>query len=449
MRRASIGLLLAAALLVWAPSAWAYRDAESEGQITGDIVLTWHGDPARGCAGAGLCDVSGSLRYAPDFALTYGELLANGRFQPEELDLESGDPTAIRVRRGASTGPSGLCLDLADNSFDLGLRRGPAGHYRVGLLGGDREVGGFSSSHCAGPLGQELQTLFPIGSLDAGSLGRHSAVLDFTRTMPFVAGPFSGELTSTLRARMPRVDVDEESSSSSGTLPSNSTTDQGREVTLVLEYRLKRGSGSLVTNFGGTGEPFCMPFDACGASGSLTYSASLPPHGGSLTIYAHRRLRKHEHANLRTALRDLRANRLEVDSILDPDEEAQGRVTSSVTRPDGLTCTDAGASTSAEIRVDRGAGGVRFGLNASTDVEADALRTHCQGPGQQDIAGADPLLAARVSARELVRKALHVRLTPKASFATSAYSGTLTGGFDIDLTRLGLRAYVGPAYPSP
>src|SRR5689334_16239390 len=135
MRRASIGLLLAAALLQWAPSAWAFRDAESEGRLSGDIVLTWHGDPARGCAAAGLCDVSGSLRYAPDTAFTYGDLAANGRFEPDELDLESGDPTTVRVRRGASSGASGLCLDVEDTSFELSLRRGSGGHYRVGLFG--------------------------------------------------------------------------------------------------------------------------------------------------------------------------------------------------------------------------------------------------------------------------------------------------------------------------
>ena len=445
MRRASIGLLLAAALLVWAPSAWASRDADSEGHPSGDITLTWHGDPARGCAAAGVCDVSGSLRYAPDYAFTYGELLAGGRFEPEELDLESSDPSTVRVRTGTSAS-SGLCLDLEDNSFELAVRRGSGGHYRVGLFNGDGDLGAFSSGRCAGPLGQELASLFPIGNLDAAGLGRHSAVLDLTQQRPFVAGPFSGELKSTVRARMPRVEV---GGSSSDTTPSTALPRKRRELMLVMEYRLKQGSGSLVSGFAGTSEPFCLPFDACGVRGSINYSVSPTSAGGSLTIYAHRRVSKHEHPNLRSALRDLRANRLKLEPLLDPPEGAQVRVSSVVSRPDGTTCTDPGESTSTDIGVEQGTGGIRLALNPSNDSAVDALRTHCQGPGERDIAGTRSLFAATVSNRDLLRKTLHVRLSPKKSFASAAYAGTLAGSFEIELDRLALHSDVDSVYPFP
>jgi hypothetical protein len=445
MRRASTGLLLAAALLVWAPPAWASRSAESEGQPSGDITLTWHGDPARGCAAAGVCDVSGSLTYTPDDVFTYGELQADGRFEPDELDLDSGDSSTVRVRTGNSAGESGLCLDLVENSFELALRRGSGGHYRVGLFNDD--VGGFSSGRCAGPLRQELASLFPIGSFDAGGLGRHSAVLDLSQKRPFVAGPFSGELTSTIRARMPRVEADDESSSS--TIPSNLLPRKRRELMLVMEYRLRQGSGSLVSNFAGTAHPFCLPFDACGVRGSINYSASATPDSGSLTIYAHRRVGKHEQVSLRSALRDLRANRLRLELLLDPGEGTQGRVSSSLSRADGSTCTDPGESASTDIALEQRRGGIRFGLDASDDATVDALRTHCQGPDERDIRGAEPLAGAIVTYRELLRKRVRVRLTPKASFASVAYAGTLAGSLGIELDRVALQAGVDYVYPFP
>jgi hypothetical protein len=447
MRRASIGLLLAAALLLWAPSAWASRSADSEGDPSGGITLTWHGDPARGCAAAGVCEVSGSLVYTPDSVFTYGELLSNGRFEPDELDMESGDPSTVRVRTGNSTSSSGLCLDLEENSFELDLRRGSGAHYRVGLFSGEGEPDGFSSGRCAGPLAQELATLFPIGSLDAEALGRHSAVLDLSQSRPFVAGPFIGELTSTIRARMPRVEVDDESSSSSDS--SKRLLHKRRELILFMEYRVKQGAGSLATAFAGTTQPFCLPFDACGVRGSINYSASAAPDSGSLTIYARRRLGKREHVTLKSALRDLRANRLRLDPIVVPAEGEHARVSSSLSRPDGSTCTDPAESASPDLGVEQRRGSIRFELDASNDVAVDALRTHCQGPSEQDIRGTEPLAVASVTYRDLLRKTVRLHLIPKASFASAAYAGTLAGSFEIQLERVALQAGADFVYELP
>src|SRR3979409_996356 len=55
-----VGTLLCA-LLVCAPAAAANEQLST----SGSIVYTWHGDPARGCAQAGVCGVRGALVIQP------------------------------------------------------------------------------------------------------------------------------------------------------------------------------------------------------------------------------------------------------------------------------------------------------------------------------------------------------------------------------------------------
>src|SRR5438034_38481 len=139
MRRASIAVLLAAALLVWAPGALAKTHAVSSfGQVSGEIVVSWHGDPARGCAAAGVCDVSGSLVYRPDSVEVRGRLFDTGRFAPVEADLDSQGPSTVRVRRLTSSGGSALCVDTVDtSSFYLAPRRQGDSRYTFnGIPGG-------------------------------------------------------------------------------------------------------------------------------------------------------------------------------------------------------------------------------------------------------------------------------------------------------------------------
>src|SRR5215475_4083105 len=43
--------------------------------VTGSLTYVWHGDPARGCAREGLCDVQGSVIFQPDGS---GDLFSGG-----------------------------------------------------------------------------------------------------------------------------------------------------------------------------------------------------------------------------------------------------------------------------------------------------------------------------------------------------------------------------------
>src|SRR4051794_15492694 len=62
------GTIAATALAAMAPPASAATGGLSMSvRLSGAVVAVWHGDPARGCAAAGVCDVSGSATYRPGF----------------------------------------------------------------------------------------------------------------------------------------------------------------------------------------------------------------------------------------------------------------------------------------------------------------------------------------------------------------------------------------------
>lgn len=443
MRGASIGLLLVTALLAWAPSAWA-RDVDASGETSGDITVSWHGDPTRGCAPAGVCDVSGSLTYRPASADVYGQVY-NGRFHPEELYLTADDPSSIRVHRQTPAGAEGICLDRQDNDFNLELRRQSKDRYRLGLDRQGLASDGFSSGRCTGPVAQELASVFPSGTIDALALLHHSAVLDMRQREPFVAGPFVGELVSTVRSRLGRASTSSETVS--GPFDSG-RPHKTRELALSLVYDVAQASGSLGTTFIGSGEPFCVPFDSCGVRGSTSYSLALPQGGTTLQVFASRILRGHERPTLRSALQDLRAGRLELQADFDEPDLALGHVTSSLTRLDGSTCAASGSQPTVEMKMQRGRAGAHFVLGPPDSRAVDTLRTDCPGPSESDVISESPVASGDVPLSKLAGETARIRLRTSSSFSSAAYQGTRSGEIDLQLARTSIRVGVSTVYYS-
>ena len=68
--------------------------------IDGSLTYAWHGDPARGCATARVCGISGTTIITPGDGS--GDVSLNGR-RPGELDFSGGAAT-VRVQRVESDG---------------------------------------------------------------------------------------------------------------------------------------------------------------------------------------------------------------------------------------------------------------------------------------------------------------------------------------------------------
>src|SRR5919197_1460819 len=103
MRFAALaGTFAAVAFAVAAPSpAVAARGLAMPLEVSGSVVATWHGDPARGCAAAGVCATSGSATYRPGF---------DGRLEVSRNSIgfggaEYATPPVVRVRSGRPDDP--------------------------------------------------------------------------------------------------------------------------------------------------------------------------------------------------------------------------------------------------------------------------------------------------------------------------------------------------------
>src|SRR5436189_2288314 len=111
MRGISLGAMAAAAALAAAAPAGAHTtELQGDMSATGAVTVTWHGDPARGCAAAGLCGYSGSVGVQGveggyDFLLAGGRRLRDGyRY------LDTGSSPLVRVKRADGT-QEGACVD--------------------------------------------------------------------------------------------------------------------------------------------------------------------------------------------------------------------------------------------------------------------------------------------------------------------------------------------------
>ena len=152
MRRIALGAMAGAAMLAGlvpgTAAAARGRQLSGTATATGSISVTWHGDPARGCAAAGLCGYRGSVTLRPDPAGEVELDLAKGRLRFGFVSLNASTPAVVRVTREAvdGGGPGG-CVDLADApEADLALLPSSDGRAQVSL-----EAFGLSAGRCAGP----------------------------------------------------------------------------------------------------------------------------------------------------------------------------------------------------------------------------------------------------------------------------------------------------------
>ena len=258
---ATLAALAVATLAALAVPAYAVADESLS--ATGSITYTWQGDPARGCAAAGLCGVRGELIVQPQGDT--GAIALRGT-----VDIPIFSP-ALTVR---AVGPGGVCVDVPEGvpGSDLFVTR--RGHGR--LVG--RIEPPFSSSRCAGPTSHDLARLtFPVRRF-----GARRPSYDLRVSRSFVAGPFTGTFASTLVLR-PSTGGGGSSSQSFPGLPA-----PPRHKVLVervaLRYRVASLPSALDTAFSGEPDPFCAAFAAAEprapsrslSPGSLGPSSSPP-----------------------------------------------------------------------------------------------------------------------------------------------------------------------------
>ncbi len=430
------------ALLVLVAPAIARADEELTPR--GSLTFTFAGDPARGCAAKGLCSVRGTITVDPQGGDYTDESGAPRQRFPAQLDLNVSG--IARVQTATTSSAAGSCVDVLPVSnllLTFPLRKKPQSITLGGGFGGSFGGTGISSGDCAGPLEGDLNRL----AIPLRESGAKHPSFDLRSRKAFTAGPFSGELVSTL---VLTPDLQDGFSSSSGSSSSSSgPSPSPRPRTELVEriqmrYRVA-ATGALQESFSGASDPFCQVSDACGVSGTSDLTLG---HVSSIDLSAGRIVR---HVVGRAgAIADLRAGKFRLGFFVG--NNARVSAAENVQRPGSAACHDARAF-STQLLLSSSPGGLDVILGSpALGTPDDALRTHCPGPSTAEVFGsgqgfgkggftvAGAFAHGPLRLALLGRRSVAVTLTRGGGFAGFDYSGSRGGAVALTLALTQLRA---------
>jgi hypothetical protein len=439
MRHLALGATLASAvILAVVPANAPARDVSGEISTEGGVTITWHGDPARGCATAGLCGYRGSISASAFGFGQYFFLVSRGNRLIDDfafLDLTS--PPIVRVRRAVAGGDDGSCLDL--NRIDeLSIASTPAGpgRARVGI-----NALPLTTGRCAGPNLSRALARLPRRSVSLSRLRRHSVAADLSGSAPYVAGRFSGTVTSTLRLRLGRQERGNQSGGGNfGPPRPRHGTARVRVVHVHAVYRVTRFDGSLSASFGGLAGPPCAQLDACGVNGTAGWA--IESAGGNLVVEGDSLARRSD--------RGFRGALAAITRTHDAYAEFRrpgffGTTTADVTRPDGVPCHDTARVLSPGLAADVRRRRLVLGVGGY-DTEwpsADLLRAGCPGPRDADVLSGPGLARGSVPLSRLMKRRFSLPMTGSGRFDASGYAGSRRARFRITLKRRSVRVAYG------
>lgn len=303
-------------------------------RVSGAIEVSFHGDPAAGCAARGVCAVSGSVSWTPVDAAQFllsvgrqrGRSVYSGSLGFESLaptNLGSGGLTSARV-----SGPATSCADAVENGNEIPLRIA-GGQVTVDLAGGS---GPILQDRCGGPTAGDLSPALTRVSLPLHQLLSGHRTITFPASGGFAGGGFAGQVTSSL------------------VLTLGAPSRQSLRITVPRRYRTTaeqleavyglRLRGAATERFGGSADPsVCGPLGACGLTGTLTLAPDV--RSGQATISATTSGRRRPAADYLTALGIGHGGRTHGVSVSGSGLWPGGGTVSVAEQSGGGSCTDA------------------------------------------------------------------------------------------------------------
>jgi len=408
------------AVLASSPAALAAPRARLvRAHFSGALTLSWQGDPARGCADAGLCGYAGSVTVQPpeeaDFRFAGGRPEGGGSF---------GGFDQSPVVRVVRDGGAGTCVDSIDTElfeFDLTAR----GASRVGVALSPF-ASPLSAGRCAGPAADELASAVPVPTFDLRAITRRATVLRWPDGS-FAAGPFSGHVASSLTAHLDRVRL-EPRPRAAIERPRIPARLRGRRVWATSgdwTYRVASLGGELDAAFQGGGD--CALVDSCGLTGLTALRLTARPQ--NLEVSTER--------SALTPPRRTRSGALDRAALsFFGDAEfttPAASVTETVARPGATPCRDQRVVEAPGIDAQRVGGRLVLSLGQAQELGYEVVRTHCPGPGQADVYGAGSLVTGSLPLTDLGRRRLTVTLTRPGAFTSFGYAGTRGGALTVAL----------------
>jgi hypothetical protein len=427
------------------PGTRGLHIVESTVKLHGAIEVDFHGDPAAGCAAAHVCDVKGSVRWAPGGAGSISAVayrshkrrfeeafLAIGDFSDEEQPLR----TTARVRRDGV--PHSLCADAAsgDSGSNGPSTRGASAAIRlIDLPSRAAPSNEILRTHCAGPMAADIAALLPVRRIGEHALVHGQRELDYSADKPFSAHGLAGTVHSNVRIQVLRGHV---SPVDTGTARRPRTV---RKRAIEVSYRVQRVSGQIGLRLSGLADPdLCGPFDSCGIGGSVTTSLASSSGSASLAAYAPIRRRRIE---LRRALglaRGRPPRGVDTNGYISWDRDA-GTVTSELTRDGAPACTDSiPVAGGGAVYLEFSRGRVRASYISGGGLSGfDALRTRCPGPGAADAP--DTLATGTFPLSALRHRRVTLQLKGGSRVTSDGYSSHLSPDVTIVLRRTRIREF--------
>jgi hypothetical protein len=368
--------------------------------------------------------VSGSLEVSPQDQSGASESPPSQNIQIED------DNSVVRVTDPGST-PSQphVCTQPVPVSMILIVSR--PRHSR-GLEAAALPFAPPSSGDCAGPSALSLSDL----TLPVRRLPGPREAYDLSGTQSIGAGPYDMTVKSTIRARRPAgTGAGSLGSSGSGSGFPFPKPFKGLIEGVSFQYQITSTSGTLTTAFAGRPDPFCLPLDACGASGMLTDAIS--GISGKLEFDAQRVVFRR--ASRRAALADFRSGRL---PLQETEVLLKDVLSANVGWAAGSACTDRLSQHNAMILNLYGArGGRRLRLKLSADQLEDPFRSACPGPAAAEVLGSSNALArGSLATTELGKRRLHIVVSGHGRFIIGSYAGSRSDGVTVALRLLRVRA---------
>jgi hypothetical protein len=428
-RRSAIGVAIGAALML-GPSVASAEAAGYAYTAVGSFTFAWHGDPARGCAAEGLCQVSGSL------TINVGDEAEAASGGPVEFEIADDDAVARSEVVGADSSAESSCADLEAVDFELRLADNPYGGKRVVPDPGSSEAYP-SAGDCSGPVAADLGHF----TLPARSLGKRG--YDLYGTDSFVSGPFLVTVISHLRALSgsddPGSGLTSSLSSSSSSVSVTVPTPRGRSELIEqanVTYEVVATAGTLTTAFAGLADPFCEAVDTCASSGTTAISVTARD---LKVMFSGARVVKRR-IGARAALSDLTSGRLPTEAYAGG-LPLRATTTGSFSLPGVIACHNTVSDTVTELlsSVRQKAHLADFSLGSDSYggfSGADLLRSRCPGPS---VVEADPgrsVASASTPLSEIGSSTITLTLSRPGSFTGNTYSGTRGGAIVLTLRRI-------------
>jgi hypothetical protein len=259
------------------------RDTTVPFTAMGALTVTFHGDPAAGCAPRGDCGYSGTSSWsaAPGGQLSVLKIRSGHRLHYVVSAVDFGGafgpstPTAASVTRTSATGASGRCVDAGSANTYTSLAS--SGHRTVTfqlLQRGGTQL----TTRCAGPTNGDLAAFSPRVTIPVATALHGKRTVDLRTSRSFTADGYTGVIDSTVVLRLGKPSVQKQSSTK---FPKFVKTRLNRIVTESLN--VTRVSGGLQAGVTGVANAeVCAVLDACAATGTISLALGSSHGFGSL-----------------------------------------------------------------------------------------------------------------------------------------------------------------------